>query len=120
MAEDVKDAKRTANDAVQKTSELSFIMSNILQILKDLKLLIGELKEELADGSQLLENLQRMSTFHLQINREKTIGRQGRYLRYPVHIVMLICEILVNRTPPSAIPANIQTISAAITGSEVN
>ena len=33
---------------------------------------------------------------------------------------MLICEILVNRNPPSAIPANIQTMSYAITVSEVN
>ena len=32
---------------------------------------------------------------------------------------MLICELLVNVTPPSAIPSNIQIISAALTGSEV-
>ena len=33
---------------------------------------------------------------------------------------MRICEILVNENPPSAIPGNIQTVSAALTGSEVN
>ena len=33
---------------------------------------------------------------------------------------MLICDILVNGTPPSAIIANIQTISAALTVSELN
>ena len=33
---------------------------------------------------------------------------------------MLICDILVNGTPPSAIIANIQTMSAALTVSELN
>ena len=33
---------------------------------------------------------------------------------------MLICEILVNGTPHSVIPAKIQTMSAGITGIEVN
>ena len=33
---------------------------------------------------------------------------------------MLICELLVNGNPPFAIPDNTQTMSAALTGSEVN
>ena len=49
MDEEVKDAKRTAKDALSKASKLSFIMYNKLQRLKDLKLIVGELKEELAD-----------------------------------------------------------------------
>ena len=50
-------------------------MSNRLQRLKYLKFLVGELNEELEDESHLRENIQRMSTIRLQINREKTIGR---------------------------------------------
>ena len=61
-----------------------------------------------------------MSTIRFQINLERTIRYQGGSLRWPVHIVMLICEILVNGNPPSAIPYNIQTMSAALTVSEVN
>ena len=61
-----------------------------------------------------------MSTIRLLINCEITIGRLGGSLRWPVHIVMLICELLVNGTPPSIITANIKTMSAALTGSEVN
>ena len=57
MAEEVKDAKRTAKYAVLKASKLSVIMSNRLQRLNDLKFLVGELKEELADESHLRENL---------------------------------------------------------------
>ena len=36
MDEEVKDAKRTAKDALRKASKLSFIMYNKLQRLKDL------------------------------------------------------------------------------------
>ena len=61
-----------------------------------------------------------MITIRLQIEREINIGRQGGSLRWPVHIVVLICEIIVNGTPPSVILYNAQTTSAAITGNEVN
>ena len=44
MAEEVKDAKRTAKDAVRKASKSSVIMSNRLQRLKDLKLNVVKLK----------------------------------------------------------------------------
>ena len=95
-------------------------MYNRLQRLNDLKLLVGELKEELADESHLRETLQIMSTICLQIKRERNIGRPRGSIQWPFHIVMLICELLVNVTPPSAIPASIQTMSAALTGCEVN
>ena len=113
-------SKRTAKDAVWKASKSSVIMPNRLQGLKDLKFLVGELKEVLADESHLRETLQIMSTIRLQINCEITIGRRGGSLRWPVHIIMLICYLLVNLTPPSDIPANIQNISSDLTGSVVN
>ena len=108
MAEEVKDAKRTAKYALRKASKSSFIMSNRLKRLKDLKFLVGDLKEELPDESHLLETLHRMDTIRLQINHEITIGRKIGSLRWQVYIFMLICELLVNGTPPSVIPANIQ------------
>ena len=48
-AEEVKDANRMAKYSVWKGSKSSVIIYNRLQRLKDLKFLIGELKEELAD-----------------------------------------------------------------------
>ena len=92
MAEEVKDVKRTAKDYVRKSSKSSVIMSNRLQRSKDLKLLVGELKEELADESHPRESIQIMSTILLQIKRERNIGRRGGSLRWTVHIIMLICE----------------------------
>ena len=61
-----------------------------------------------------------MGTIRLEIKREITIGRCGGSLQWTANIVMLICELLVNGTPTSSIPSNIQTISASLTGSEVN
>ena len=49
MAEEVKYAKRTEKDDFLKVSKSSLIISNKLQRLKELKLIVCELKEELAD-----------------------------------------------------------------------
>ena len=88
-------------------------------MLNDLKLLVGKLTEELADEYHLRETLQIMSTICLQIKRERSIERPRGSLQWRVHIVMLICDLLVNATPPSANPANIQTMSAALAVCEV-
>ena len=120
MAEEVKDAKRTAKDAVWNASKSSVIVSNRLQRLNDLKLLVGEFKEEIADESHLRETLQIMSTIFLHIKGERTIGCPRGSLQWLVHIVMLMCELLVNANPSSAIPANILTMYAALAGCEVN
>ena len=85
-----------------------------------MKFLVGKLKEELADESHLRETLHRMGTIRLEIKREITIGRCGGSLQWTANIVMLICELLMNRTTPSSIPDNIQKMYASLTGSEVN
>ena len=61
-----------------------------------------------------------MSTIRLKIKRERNIGRQRGSLRWPLHIVMLICEPLVNVTTTYAIPDNIQKTSNTLTGSEAD
>ena len=61
-----------------------------------------------------------MQKIQLAIKRERTVGRHGGSYKRPVHIVFLICEILVNGTPPYTVAANIQTMSATMTKREVN
>ena len=95
-------------------------MSNRIKRLKDFKFLVGELKEEISDKPYPQESLQIMSTIRFQINIERIIERQGGSLQWKVHIVMLICELLMNGNPPSTIPSNIQKMSATLNGSEVN
>ena len=49
------------------------------------------------------------------------IGRRGGSRTWPIDVVLVICEMLVNGTPPSAIPAaNIQTMCARMYCSEAN
>ena len=89
-----------------------------LEILKDLKIRFNNVKDMLVDESKSREALQRLQTIRLQIKKERVVGRRGGASRWPVHIVLLICEFLVNGTPPTAVPANLQTASAAFTGVE--
>ena len=61
-----------------------------------------------------------MQNIQLAIKRERTAGRHGDSSKWPLHIVLLIYELLVNGTPPYDVAANIQTMSDIITGREVN
>ena len=49
---------------------------------------------------------------------EEAARRRGGARRWPVWVVQLICELLINGTPPSAIPANIQTMYVTLYGKE--
>ena len=60
-----------------------------------------------------------MTTICLQIKRERAIGHKGGSGKWPVHIVLLICELLTYGTPPFASLANIQMTTAAFNGCEV-
>ena len=80
---------------------------------------LAEAQDNLADESHQRAGLENMQTLQLDIKRERPVGQQGGSSKWPVHIVLLICELLLNGTPPSAVPANIQTMSSAMTGQEV-
>ena len=82
-------------------------------MLKDLKVRVGELKDSLAEESHQREALERMATIKLEIKRERSVGRRGGGSKWPVRIVMLICEMLVNGTAPSAVSSNIKSFAGA-------
>ena len=93
---------------------------------------LGKLRDDLADESNarasadanadeekaLREKLERMRVIRTEIKKEKPIGRKGGGHRWPVHVVLLVCELLVSGTPPSAVPGSIQSSSVAFTGAE--
>jgi len=89
-------------------------------LLNDLKQQLRRTKDQLAVESQQKIALESMTNIQFQIKRERKIGRHGGSGRWPVHIILLICELLVNGTPPSAVPANIQTTCTAFTGAETS
>ena len=118
MNDELQEEKSRAKEAAKKAFRQSKVAENRLSLLKELKVKVGNLRDELAEESKARDSLERLSTIRLAIKRERAIGRRGGSGRWPVHIVLLICEYLVNGTPPSAVPANLQSASAAFTGAE--
>ena len=59
-----------------------------------------------------------MRTIQIEIKKERPVGRPGGSKRWTVHIVLLICEMFVNGTHLTAVPANIQSFCALFTGVE--
>ena len=59
-----------------------------------------------------------MRTIQINIKKEIPVGRPGGSKRWSVYIFLLICEMLVNDTHPTAVPANIQSSCALFTGVE--
>ena len=104
---------KAANDELDKVTSIACTR---LALLKDLKLRFSETTDVLLDECHQREALERMRTIQLKIKRERQVGRRGFYGKWTVCIVLLMCEILVNGTPQSAVPANIQTVSAALIG----
>ena len=61
----------------------------------------------LLDECHQREALERMCTIQMDIKREMRVVKRGGSGKWTVRIVLLIFEILVNRTPPSDVTANI-------------
>ena len=99
-------------------------------MVNDLKSKLGAMNEELASTEEKLtsveeefklqENLQRMQYIRTEIKRERPLGRRGGAGRWPVKIVILICELLTIGNPPSAVPGTIQATSSFFTGYKTN
>ena len=90
-----------------------------------MKAKVARLKDELVDESnarylaeELQQKLESMQQIRRVIKRENPVGWKCGVRRWPVHIVILICELLVNGSPPSAVPKIMQTHSAYFTGAE--
>ena len=114
----VKAARKQAKSDQAKINNAKSVASKRLDLLKSLKSSLDDTKDELADESHQRAALERMRTIQIKIKKERPVGRRGGGKRWPVHIVLLICEMLVNGTHPKAVRENIQTSCAAFTGVE--
>ena len=128
-AEDLKDDLAEANAharaerkktkaALTQKDKARSTAANRLSMLKSLQLRLDTATDALADTSKKSDTIEDINSLTVQIKRERPIGRRGGSGRWPVHVVLLICELLVNGTPPSAVPKNIQTCHAAFRGAE--
>ena len=77
--------------------------------------------EEVIDQLKLefLNNKPVVKVATKDIRKERIVGRRGGGQRWPVWIVQMICEMLSNGAPPSAIPGLIKITMETFTGEEV-
>ena len=108
-------AKGADKSTQTKLDKEKTVASNRLNLLKSLKVRLDKAKDDLVHESKSRYALERMRTIQIEIKKEMPIGRRGGANQWTVHIVLLICELLVNGTNPSAVPANIQSTCAAFT-----
>ena len=78
----------------RKLSKIKTVAANRLEYLKRLKVSLIEAKEDLVDESHQRAALEHMRTIHIDIKKERPIGRRGVGKRWPVHIVLLIVKCL--------------------------
>ena len=46
------------------------------------------------------------------------VGRRGGSQRWPLHVIMLVCELICDGVPPARVRATMQTTNAYFTGAE--
>jgi hypothetical protein len=119
MGEEAREATRKMNKAVKAEEKSRNLASMRLTKLIQLKHDLGDAHDSLANESKQRVALEEMSTVHLEIKREHLWGCRGGAGKWSAGVVLLICELLVNGTPPSAVPAILQSTSAHMIGSEV-
>ena len=77
------------------------------------------MKDDLADESHLHENFEKMGIICQDIKKERLIGRCGGKSHFPLHVCILVCELLCNGVPPDCVRETLQTTSAYFAGSVV-
>jgi hypothetical protein len=142
LAEEVKSAKkdrRTALNLYDKSKDAAKKRLEKLQHEKEKKNL---LKDELTRALKMHESqrdeiarllnmqqaqhqvieqykimIQEFNTSKLNLKREVKLGRRGGAC-WPLWVTEVCCELLVNGSPPSAIPSSIGTLTATLYGEE--
>ena len=59
-----------------------------------------------------------MNNVRMEIKKTQRAKRQGGSTTWPLHVSMLMCQLLVNGVPPARVRATIQTTSAHFRGAE--
>jgi len=113
--EELHVTKQVAKTAFLDVAKKDTLTKRRLKILKGYKIEVRELQDSLAKESHQRQALERLRTLRLEIKRERAVGCKGGSGKWPVRIVLLICELLVNGTPLSAVPAKIRAISETVT-----
>ena len=119
MSLEVKQTKRQLKSEQNKTKSVSVTSNKRLEAWRNLKAEVAELKDRLAECSENKdEPLELINHVRKRIKKECVLGRRGGSQRWPLHVIMLVCELLCDGVPPARVRATIQTTSAFFTGEE--
>ena len=99
-----RDARRAAEDELARLAKESNDQKKVLDRL-----------QQLVDESEGMRKKMKK-----EWDDDEAARSRGGSRRWPVWVVLLICELLVNGTPPSAIPGNIKTMYETLYGEETN
>ena len=119
MSLEVKQSKRQLKSEQKKTKSGSVTSNRRLEAWRNLKAEVAELKDKLAECSENKdERLEQINHVRKQIKKERVLGRRGGSQRWPLHVIMLVCELICDGVPPARVAATMQTTSAFFTGEE--
>ena len=97
-----------------RSRELTDKLAEQQEIANETSAIVKKFKGMVASSE---ENKQKMKK---EWTNEAATRKQGKSRHWPVWVVLLICELLVNGTPPATIPANIQTMYETLYGEPTN
>ena len=123
MSDEIKGNVKETRKALKEKKRLEMSLKRKDKILNEVLEKNNELRDVIEDESSIksLQNVtegKNDSTSLLKVKRESFVGRKGGGHRWPVRVVQLICELLVDGAPPSSIPRIIYTTSSTMTNEE--
>ena len=116
MSDEIKGNVKETRKALKEKKRLEMSLKRKDKILNEVLEKNNELRDVIEDES--VTEGKNDSTSLLKVKRESFVGRKGGGHRWPVRVVQLICELLVDGAPPSSIPRIIYTTSSTMTNEE--
>ena len=125
LNDETKDARKETAAALKSAEKYKQLAEKRLKERNDAIAQLREVKDErtiLSKANKILteafDNLKASSVNVLELKKEYDESKKGKGggRRWPIWVVQLICELLVNGTAPSAIPGNIKTTYQTLYG----
>ena len=113
-------AGKASSVATKRFSLLNEVKCKLVTAKDDLLYKQGKrlaAENDLEEERKARDELEKIQTIRTEIKRERRIGRRGAQT-WSVHIILLICELLVNGMSPSTVTPNIQTTYAIMNSCE--
>ena len=134
-SKELNEALKAKRAAVRSTKKAKALLDQRLQKWHDGRIKPRELSDELAAQqviaketlaivkgyeTMVMNSEENRRIMQKEWSSEAAARQRGGSRRWPVWVVQLICELLVNGTPPASIPGNIQIMYETLFGEPTN